>query len=293
MVRLRVGGLELPVEWTPGGPRVDARGEATPLGRVANAWEGRSDQLDALRRGEELRADGVYARRPGEYDDLAVERARWRRLAGSDPGDDAYLVGLTDEQGELLVPRAALVALLEDVEALRAQRPPLDGATVRELERQAQELDQLALRATTVEELARAHVRRTLLLAALADAGLLAGGPPPPELADAERLLGYADAAEQLARYAASTARRDVAEHVDPDPAVSLDWFRLRTPVPAGTDAYRWLAGWEAIFRSGKPHEGAEGFTLVREHGTWYRLEWRRDDGLRALLLRVEPVAGR
>ena len=291
MVTLRTDGLALPVHWTPTGPRVAAEGDATPLARVANAWTGRPEDLDALRRGEELCDAGVYARRPREYDDLVSERDRWRRVAGTDAGADAYLVGLADEQGELLVPRAALLTLLQDVAALRAQRPSLDPATVRDFEQRARALDRETLQSASGEAGVRVHVQRAQLLAELADAGLLAGGPPAPELADAERLLGYAAAADQLARYTASEARASVAEHVGSEPAVSLDWFRLHSPAPPDIDPFRWLAGWEAIFSSGDAREGPEGFSLVREHGRWYRLEWRRDDGARPLLLRVAEIA--
>lgn len=276
---VRAGALELPVRWAPDGPWLFAEGEAAPLALVVTAWLRRNlgEDLQALRNGDEVDDDGHYARRPGALDDLEAERGRWHRLAATDPGDDVYLLGLTYEIGELLVPRDTLIAIVEELVALRA----------RPLEQQAQELDELAITASTPEDAARVHIRRKALLSLLAENGVLEGAAAA--WVPSERLLGYALAAGELQRYASSEARRALAATLPPAPAVSIDWFRLHTPHPPGSDPFEWLARWEAIFVSGGPYAGPEGFTLVREDGRWYRLEWRRDDGETPVLLRVEP----
>ncbi len=296
MVTASADGLELPVRWAADGPWLESDGDAAPLAGAANHWlRGPLEaHLDALRRGEEVDDDGHYARRPGELDDVEGEGARWRRLAGSEVGDDAYLVGLDYAPGELLVPRGALISLLERLAALRDGGRPLAAGEVRSLEEQARGLDELTLSAATPEDAARAHIRRGLFLEALTEAGLLSGISPETraqlDRAGAGRLLGYVDAAAERARYARSEARRAVAEHVGDTPAVSLDWWRLRSPAPPGADPLQWLARWEAIFSSEEPGDGPEGAILIREDGRWHRVEWRRDDGGRPLLLRVEPM---
>jgi hypothetical protein len=162
----------------------------------------------------------------------------------------------------------------------------LDTGLAEDLDNQARALDTLTLSATDQDGVARAAVRRRVFLADLLAAAL--PGSAELEAAGYSRLAGYVRAVEARDAYLASGKRPA------PGPAgeveVSLDWFRLGSPVPAGEDPDAWLARWEQVLGSEPVGPGVAGYALIREGGGWYRLEWRRDDGERPALLRVEAV---
>jgi hypothetical protein len=121
---LKAAGVELPLADTPAGPLIAPRaaGELEPLAWVINgAFGGTWDDLaELLRMGEDARSGGPYAYRPTELDDdVDAAAARWRELSGSDPGDDVLIVGPGWATGRLLVPRAALIELIERLAELR------------------------------------------------------------------------------------------------------------------------------------------------------------------------------
>jgi hypothetical protein len=171
-------------------------------------------------------------------------------------------------------------------------RVPLAPAALRDLEQQARDLDALTLTAGDPVTSARAHVRRRLLLAELAALGLLADPVPAGRPAELSRLgcatlLGYLDAAATRTAYQSSAARRTVG--LSGPARVCLDWFRLASPTGPGYAPDAWLAGWERFLVDGTVGPAPAGYLLLRSD-QWYRLEWRRDDGQAALLLRVEPI---
>ena len=55
---------------------------------------------------------------------------------------------------------------------------------------------------------------------------------------------------------------RLVGEH---GAAVSLDWFRLASPVPDGADPLAWTARWEAALAAAGVGDGAVGFFLSHD----------------------------
>jgi len=290
--QLVAGGLVLPVKDTGQGPFLLADGPAGPLARVANAAvTGELPGLvAALDDGVNARGPGEFAIRPQPDADFTAERSAWRALSGSDPGDDTYLVGTTYEPEMLAVPRAVLRAVVSALAARRAAAPP-EQATARELELSAQELDVLTLKAATPQAVAQQHLRRRMLLADLAAAGLLAEPVPVGWRTTLSRLncpalIGYLDAAAALSAYAKSDARR--ASGLSGPARVSLDWFRLASPVAPGQDPHEWLARWERVLTDSALGPGPDGFLLERTDG-WYRVEWRRDDGETPVLLRVAP----
>ena len=288
------GPVEYPVELTRDGPYLEASGPGRPLALVANAAaDGLVGPDFAERVAAGLDADGPadFARRPRDEYDLTAERAAWREVAGTDPGDDAYIVGTRYEPSLLLVPRTVLLELVERLTELRgAWRAGLVDAG--ELDRRAHEVDGLELTGT-VDGVARAAVKRRLLLDDLGAARILAPGAARvwSERLDREkreRLLGYLRAGERLNAYESSEQR---ARLVGADEAaVSLDWFRLGSPVPEGADPLAWTARWEAALGRADVGDGAAGFFLSHDDLGWYRLEWRREGDAPALL-RAEPVA--
>jgi hypothetical protein len=123
---LHAAGIELPLTGTPAGPLIDAAasGELEPLAWVVNGgfsgvW---SNLREQLARGDDVRSGGPYARRPTELDDDVSEAGeRWRRHGGSPPDGDGLLVGTSWEDKRLLVPRAALLDLIDALAAARSQ----------------------------------------------------------------------------------------------------------------------------------------------------------------------------
>jgi hypothetical protein len=122
---LHAAGIELPLAGTPAGPLIDAAasGELEPLAWVVNGGFGGvwSDLRERLGRGDDARSGGPYARKPTELDDDVEEAGeRWRRLGGSPPEGDGLIVGVHWDEHRLLVPRAALLELIDALAAARA-----------------------------------------------------------------------------------------------------------------------------------------------------------------------------
>jgi hypothetical protein len=122
---LSAGGIELPLEPTAAGPLVatGAAGELEALGWLVNMalHPGEEDLAERLRRGEAAGVrEGPYARPPSDLDDdLAQARERWRRLSGHAAPDDALIVGTGWSSPRLLVPRAVILALIDELAKLR------------------------------------------------------------------------------------------------------------------------------------------------------------------------------
>ena len=322
---LEAAGLRLPLEDADGGPVVSttAEPELAPLAWVLNA--GATGMLpglrDAVAAGEDAVVQGLYATRPDPREDHAAAAAAWRRRTGREPAADAYVVGTTFAESGVLLPRAALLELLDALARVRegsgaphaapgAGGPapevasPASDASARardgdgdtqldDLERRAAEVDALADAGPASAEAAGAlAAKRRVLLLLLDGAGVL-GDEPPPEVARYPCLAGYREAADALRRYLGSEERR--ARVADPEPArvvgahVSLDWFRRPSPRPdPGEPPHRWLAVAEATLRAAPLDEQAgAGEVYLRGGGGWWVLDWRRDDGVTPALVRA------
>jgi hypothetical protein len=290
---LNAGGVQLPLEYAADGPMVSTRADpdVEPLAWVLNAAvTGMLPGLrDAVAAGDDEVVQGLFAARPDPLEDHKRSAATWRRLSGQDPGDDAYVVGTTFSDHSVLVPRSALLELLDALERLRAgEDGGLPGGELDELERRAAELEEVA-------DPAAASAKRRFLLLALDQAGVL-GERPPDGLDERPLLAGYRDAAAELRRYLGSEERRSLVPGAPPSgvlgAAVSLDWFRHPSPRPNPLERpFRWLAAGEAALRAAQldEHSGT-GEVFVRRGGDWWVFDWRRDDGVTAALVRARPA---
>jgi hypothetical protein len=297
---LRAGGVVLPLEQTSDGPIVStsADPDLAPLAWVLNAAATRQlpNLRDAVAAGEDAVVQGLYATRPDPHEDHAAAAAVWRRLSGRDPGDDAYTVGTTFSGPGLLVPREALLEMLEALERERTG----DGAAAAgseeldELERRAAELDGAAPPRSAEEAGTQSGTRRFLLLA-LDHAGVL-GEQPPDGLDERPLLAGYRDAAAELRRYLASEERRSLVAGAPPSGVlgapVSLDWFRHPSPRPNPLERpLHWLAAGEGALRAAQLDErSGAGEVFVRRGADWWIFDWRRDDGVTPALVRARPA---
>jgi hypothetical protein len=126
---LDVCGLRLPLIHTADGPRIGPGDEFEGLADLVNGFlnglfEG--DVLALLREGGGVARGGVYAREVPDGLDAEEEGAPWRRLTGSPLGDDPVMAG-SSVSGAFVLPRAALVEILERMLDLRAARPGAPG----------------------------------------------------------------------------------------------------------------------------------------------------------------------
>lgn len=291
---LQAAGVQLPLEDAGGRPlvatAVDA--DAAPLGWVLNgAVTGALPGLrDAVAAGDDAVVQGLFAARPDPTADHTAAAAAWRRLGGADPGADAYLVGATFLDTDLLLPRGALLELLDALEAARAPGAAAEPVGLDELERRADELESLG--AAHPE----AAAKRRFLIAGLDAAGVL-GDRPPAGVDERPLLAGYRDAAAELQRYLASDERRalvaDAASPAVVGAPVSLDWFRRPSPRPdASEHPFHWLAAGEATLRAAPLDARAlVGEVFLRRAGGWWLFDWRRDDGATPALVASRPVA--
>ena len=270
--------------------------------------------VEQLQRGEDAKQDALYARRPRPRDELTEARERWVRLGGADPGDDVYLVGTTFLPENILIPRAALLLLIDELRRIRQQFPaapsvtppveqagvvvedqlrPYDDARLLQLEEMAQELETLAKQPGRGEEAGR--VRRELhreldRARLLDDAATAAARRARVAELGLSRLLGYHDAAVTLLSY----LRSDERKRFFPEPVlqvlgapVSLDWFRLGVPTPARYRPFDWLAFWESVFVANRT-DSPVGEILSHRGTEWHRVTWRSDDLVHPSLLSVE-----
>jgi hypothetical protein len=296
---LRAGGIALPLEQTSDGPIVStsADPELAPLAWVLNAAATRRlpNLREAVAAGEDAVVQGLYATRPDPYEDHAAAAATWRRLSGRDPGDDAYTVGTTFSGPGLLVPRDALLEMLDALERARTgDSPPPGPEELDELERRAAELDAAPAPRSAEDAGTQSGTRRFLLLA-LDHAGVL-GEQPPDGLDERPALAGYRDAAAELRRYLASEERRSLVAGAPPSgvlgAAVSLDWFRHPSPRPNPLERpFHWLAAGEAALRAAQlDGRSGAGEVFVRRGSDWWIFDWRRDDGVTPALVRAHAA---
>lgn len=317
---ISAGGLRLPVEHTRDGTLVVSAGDPDlePLAFVVNAaTTGMLPHLrDAVAAGEDAVTQGLFASRPDPGEGHAAAAAAWRRLTGHDPGEDAYLVGTTFTDTDLLVPRDALLAILDALAAPEPSGSPAgesepsevdaappatpagrpDAGALGALERRAVELDARSVAPPESEDAAGAvSAARRFLLLELDQAGVLRDDPPPA-LDGYPLLRTYRDAAAQLRRYLRSDERAELV--AEPPPAgvlgapVSLDWFRRPSPQPNPLEKpFHWLAAGEAALRAAPLDPGAGGGSVfIRRGGVWWALEWRRDDGVTPALVSARPA---
>jgi hypothetical protein len=292
---LSAGGVQLPLEYAADGPMVSTRADpdVEPLAWVLNAAvTGMLPGLrDAVAAGKDEVVQGLFAARPDPLEDHERSAATWRRLSGREPGDDAYVVGTTFSDHSVLVPRAALLEMLDALGRLRAGED--DGTPG------AGELDELERRAVELEGVtdpAAASAKRRFLLLALDQAGVL-GDAPPGGLDERPVLAGYRDAAAELRRYLASDERRSLVAGAPPSGVlgapVSLDWFRHPSPRPNPLERpFHWLAAGEAALRAAQLDErSGVGEVFVRRGADWWVFDWRRDDGVTPALVRAHPAS--
>jgi hypothetical protein len=295
-LRYSAGGLSLPLEDTPGGVQIRAdRGELEALALALNSGVG--DWLpglrDAVARGETSVRDPVVVMRPVPGIDYSDAAERWRRHAGGDPGEDVFLVSSTISPA-VMVPRAALLALLDRLRELREGADYFD-----ELEGRARALDQLTAWPRTDEAIAQEHAQRRSLLTALSANGFFDAAAAEPDEQQLEdrglaTLAAYRRAALELLAYLDSPERRErlpgAAAGAVLGAPVSVDWFRHAVAPQEGLSPFAWLAWAEAQLAAAGLQPGSEGALLIREGGPWYRLRWRKDDGVTPALLSAEPA---
>jgi hypothetical protein len=107
-------------------------------------------------------------------------------------------------------------------------------------------------------------------------------------------LIAYHSAAMELNAYFRSQERKkyfpDAEQERIVGAPVSLDWFRLHIPTPEAYSPYDWLAFCESVFRMNNNYTGGEGEVYTHLGNQWYRLRWRKDDGVTPALLSAAPL---
>ena len=74
-----------------------------------------------LQERKEIIIQGLWATPPYPDNDLTQVRENWKKLTGSYPGEDSYLVGVTFIREDILIPRSALQQIIADLLALREE----------------------------------------------------------------------------------------------------------------------------------------------------------------------------
>ena len=307
-----IGGLRVPLEQTPFGPRVAAdHDEDLDLLRwvVNSALDGELHGLaESIERGES-RSDGTAWARPLDpRDDIATARERWRARTGGSLSDDAVAVGVQWRGREFVLPRRVLAELVRRLTAMSHDTPkppgpwlftpaamyhepaPDEEHAVRQLETRAEAFDTLASRAVDVGQLAVVAAKRRLLLAELEQYGILTGpaGRHRARWLEAwglPTLLSYQRAAIAIGVYWSSGPRR---ERIGPPPvaasvlgaSVSVDWFRYPVPTPHDWDADDWLAFCERTLLDSRDDDAQEGEIFVHRNEGRFSIRWRRDDAV-------------
>jgi hypothetical protein len=126
MDSLRLGRLELPLVAGEGGPVLAGTPPCpSALAAVVNsAVTGGSMKglRQVIQRGERaLSSPALTAARPYPEDDLDALKADWQAVTGEPANHDVYVLGVSWERRRFLVPRIALLSLLEKLEAIRAR----------------------------------------------------------------------------------------------------------------------------------------------------------------------------
>ncbi len=176
----------------------------------------------------------------------------------------------------------------------------VDEILLRELEERAVTLDALEQGEQTQEVAATLSAKRRFLLLELNQAGLFDASRAQERRSQLERLqlpnlLAYHTVAMELLSYLGSPARKqffpDSGYESVIGASVSIDWFRLHEPTPEEYQPYDWLAFCESVLRKGDNGVAGSGAILSRIGQKWYRLCWRRDDGVTPALVSARPHA--
>jgi hypothetical protein len=123
---IKVNNLSLPLKWTPTGPLLFIEDKfLEPIEWIVNAAViGELPQFsEAATRREDVVYGELYATPPMPDEDLSQARARWRKLTGSDPGEDVYVLGTGFTYHEVVLPRKTLLQLIQALEKKRAEFP--------------------------------------------------------------------------------------------------------------------------------------------------------------------------
>ncbi len=126
MDSLNLGQLALPLAPGPGGPLLAGQPPCpVPLSAVVNGHCGGGmlkDLRQVLETGARAAIDqAVSVVRPYPEDDLAVLREDWETLTGLPAGDDIYVLRASWERKPFLMPRLALLSLLDQLEGRPSQ----------------------------------------------------------------------------------------------------------------------------------------------------------------------------
>jgi len=314
-----VGGLHVPLEQTPFGPRVVSDGDddlEVLRWLVNSALYGDIRGLaDSIERGES-RSDGTaYARPAQRSDDIAAAKIDWEERTGHELGNDVYAVGVQWRGRNVYLPRPVLVGLIRQLEAMAVAAPkppgpwlfalnaihydpdPSEEATVRALEAHAAQFDRLASTRGDLEHEATIAAKRRFLLAELEQYGMLTGPMGHHrarwlELWHFPTLLGYQRAAISIGEYWSSQARRI---RIGPPPVVasvlganvSVDWFRFPVPTPPEWTGDDWLAFCERSLIDTPEGPGQDGELFVHQNGRRFTIVWRRDDAVHPAVVRA------
>lgn len=167
-----------------------------------------------------------------------------------------------------------------------------------DVEDAAAALDAVQANVKTEEDRAHAATKRRQLLDQLELHGLLDEARAPEKRAYLEgfrlpKLRDYVDAAMALRAYYRGPTRATFNLGPAPerllDGNVSLDWFRVPSPPPAGTAPESWLAFAEQLLGE-NPREGEAGEIVFGAGGRRYHLQWRRDVDRPAVVAACESV---
>jgi hypothetical protein len=220
-----------------------------PLGWVVNQWAYGDfpELLDKVRSGEFVAREGFGANPVSSADVEPAWREVWRTVSGDAALDEPVVVSSVMVYEPFVLPRTALVDILEKLGVLReawakdpqqpdprasppaasspaaarqlfrsdptgAEPSEVEPVLLADTEQLAIALDALAAAATTAEQLADVAVRRRVLLDELEASGILDAERAADKRSYLERwklvtLVGYLDAAGQLSAYYAGTLR--------------------------------------------------------------------------------------
>jgi hypothetical protein len=282
-----------------------------------------------IEHGKDAATPGLFAVRPEPDENVTEARNLWQKLTGKDPGEDTYLVGTSFTSPSILVPRQALQEMILALQALRQESSLLtsknevnqnqiskedislpisstpeqidnqiDEFLLRDLEERAGFLDTLEKGGKNVEIAATISAKRRFLLIEMNEAGLF-----DPALADEMRekieqlqlpvLLTYHIAVMKLITYLESNERKyrfpNSASPTVLDASVSIDWFRLYESTPEKYQPYEWLAFCESILCRSNNGVAGTGEILSRIANEWYKVFWRRDNGVIPAIVSIQP----